>query len=416
MITVQDLTSDARKLLNKSRVPEAQVVLDDALRLDKEILTAYGEHDPDVIAAYLELARLKQKQGLFSEALDAIVKASEIVAADDFPAELRPTLDKNIRVEKSVVLLAAGQYTKAAELLQRIAKENQQVCESTSERRQIFSRLNNYVRRGYQIAGFQPTPIIPVSHTFNGGYHSEQTVDKKPRRSSPGASSMSSYPAVGRSFQPPPPHPHPQHQQQVHDPSAPGQVGTINKWTNRGFGFITPDGSAESVFCHISSITGLDGQPPPIGTRVSFQMTFNPSRQKYNASHVNVLAFGPSSGQFHAPPPPPPHASSFGTVTNPPGINPGANSSIIESVPTVTADGQDYALAQMSNLRELHMAIAEGVGCRCEKCRRNEVWRKQIVQDYAAKGVCMCVTPAASSSSIRCARSDLTVFVVCDTV
>jgi len=61
--------------------------------------------------------------------------------------------------------------------------------------------------------------------------------------------------------------------------------GTVGKWTDRGFGFIIPDGGAEELFCHFSEIT--DGNALEAGGIVSFESAYDDRKGKHRA--VNVM-------------------------------------------------------------------------------------------------------------------------------
>jgi cold shock protein len=47
--------------------------------------------------------------------------------------------------------------------------------------------------------------------------------------------------------------------------------GTIKRLTDKGFGFITPDGGDKDVFFHMSSLVGSGYDELRVGDRVSFE-------------------------------------------------------------------------------------------------------------------------------------------------
>ena len=53
-------------------------------------------------------------------------------------------------------------------------------------------------------------------------------------------------------------------------PSGGREQGTVSRWTERGFGFITPDGGGEDVFCHKSGIS--DGNALPRDGKVEYEV------------------------------------------------------------------------------------------------------------------------------------------------
>lgn len=62
------------------------------------------------------------------------------------------------------------------------------------------------------------------------------------------------------------------------------KVGTVRRWTDRGFGFITPEGSEEEVFVHFSAIT--DGNALEEGAAVEYETVFDDRKGKERAEGV----------------------------------------------------------------------------------------------------------------------------------
>mmetsp|Transcript_28571 Transcript_28571/g.34695 ORF Transcript_28571/g.34695 Transcript_28571/m.34695 type:complete len:211 (+) Transcript_28571:346-978(+) len=62
------------------------------------------------------------------------------------------------------------------------------------------------------------------------------------------------------------------------------QSGVVQRWNDRGFGFIKPDSSDEDVFCHFSEIK--DGNCLRDGDTVEFETVFDDRKGKYRAEAV----------------------------------------------------------------------------------------------------------------------------------
>ncbi|OGH75096.1 MAG: cold-shock protein [Candidatus Wildermuthbacteria bacterium RIFCSPHIGHO2_01_FULL_45_20] len=60
--------------------------------------------------------------------------------------------------------------------------------------------------------------------------------------------------------------------------------GTIKKKTDKGFGFITPEGEGKDVFFHKNSLVGVTFEEIQEGDRVSFDVEDSPK----GPSAVNV--------------------------------------------------------------------------------------------------------------------------------
>jgi CspA family cold shock protein len=52
--------------------------------------------------------------------------------------------------------------------------------------------------------------------------------------------------------------------------------GTIKTLTDKGFGFITPEGGEKDVFFHMSSLSGMDFNDLKVGDTVSFDVEDSP--------------------------------------------------------------------------------------------------------------------------------------------
>jgi cold shock CspA family protein len=62
------------------------------------------------------------------------------------------------------------------------------------------------------------------------------------------------------------------------------KTGVAGRWNERGFGFITPDGGSEDVFCHFSAIT--DGNMLSEGARVDYDESYDERKGKPRAERV----------------------------------------------------------------------------------------------------------------------------------
>ena len=69
-------------------------------------------------------------------------------------------------------------------------------------------------------------------------------------------------------------------------PVVPGtrEQGTVSRWTDRGFGFITPKDGGEDLFCHFSNIEDGNGLEP--NTIVSFVKIYDERKGKERAEQV----------------------------------------------------------------------------------------------------------------------------------
>jgi CspA family cold shock protein len=68
-------------------------------------------------------------------------------------------------------------------------------------------------------------------------------------------------------------------------------TGTVKFFnTQKGFGFITPDGGGPDVFVHISALesSGMDSLNE--GQKVSFETKMDPKKGKPNAVNVKQIA------------------------------------------------------------------------------------------------------------------------------
>ena len=67
--------------------------------------------------------------------------------------------------------------------------------------------------------------------------------------------------------------------------AAPVKVeGTVSRWTDRGFGFITPNDGGEDLFCHFSNIDDGNGLEP--GSIVIYVKVYDERKGKERAEQV----------------------------------------------------------------------------------------------------------------------------------
>ena len=62
------------------------------------------------------------------------------------------------------------------------------------------------------------------------------------------------------------------------------EQGTVSRWTDRGFGFITPNDGGEDLFCHFSNIEDGNGLEP--GSTVEFVKIFDERKGKERAEQI----------------------------------------------------------------------------------------------------------------------------------
>ena len=67
-------------------------------------------------------------------------------------------------------------------------------------------------------------------------------------------------------------------------PPAGRSRGTVSRWTDRGFGFITPEDGGEDLFCHFSNIDDGNGLEP--GAVVEFVKVYDDRKGKERAEQV----------------------------------------------------------------------------------------------------------------------------------
>jgi len=65
--------------------------------------------------------------------------------------------------------------------------------------------------------------------------------------------------------------------------------GTACRWNTRGFGFIKQDDGGEDLFVHVSEIK--DGNCLEEGNKVTYEVIYDDTRQKYRAQNVSNLLF-----------------------------------------------------------------------------------------------------------------------------
>jgi CspA family cold shock protein len=68
---------------------------------------------------------------------------------------------------------------------------------------------------------------------------------------------------------------------------ATGTVKFFN--TERGYGFIAPEGGGPDVFLHISALEAAGMQSLSEGDRVSFEAVMDPRKGKTNAQNIKKL-------------------------------------------------------------------------------------------------------------------------------
>ena len=73
--------------------------------------------------------------------------------------------------------------------------------------------------------------------------------------------------------------------------------GTVSRWTDRGFGFITPQDGGEDLFCHFSDIQ--DGNALEEGATVNFIKVYDERKGKERAEQVSG---GITVEQYSGPP------------------------------------------------------------------------------------------------------------------
>ena len=72
---------------------------------------------------------------------------------------------------------------------------------------------------------------------------------------------------------------------QVPGPPAGRERGTVSRWTERGFGFITPQDGGDDLFCHFSNIE--DGNSLEPGTVVEFVKIYDDRKGKERSEQVS---------------------------------------------------------------------------------------------------------------------------------
>ena len=67
-------------------------------------------------------------------------------------------------------------------------------------------------------------------------------------------------------------------------PAGGREQGTVSRWTDRGFGFITPKDGGEDLFCHFSNIEDGNGLEP--GSMVAYVKVYDERKGKERAEQV----------------------------------------------------------------------------------------------------------------------------------
>ena len=67
-------------------------------------------------------------------------------------------------------------------------------------------------------------------------------------------------------------------------PSGGREQGTVSRWTERGFGFITPKDGGEDLFCHFSNIEDGNGLEP--NSMVTYVKVYDERKGKERAEQV----------------------------------------------------------------------------------------------------------------------------------
>jgi len=73
--------------------------------------------------------------------------------------------------------------------------------------------------------------------------------------------------------------------------------GTVKKWfSDKGFGFITPDDGGDDVFVHFRALTNAEALSE--GEQVTFEVQYDEVRGKYKAASCTSSGGGSSGGVY----------------------------------------------------------------------------------------------------------------------